>query len=1253
MSRLSLLLLALLLAFGAVNLVTGADAFAPYLLRDALFVALLAALLFAWQSGGWIPIGVMRSVTRLAAPGQTLWLTGIVCLVAGGIGAGFDATGWPHLVATLVWGLGALLLVMGVWWPGASYTYAPAPYRWEQDAHGQFVRIAVGDASPPPVAPASPRVAWIGVVLVMLLAIVLRFWNLGALPSGCVGSECIDGLRLVDGQALTVSTQGAFNLYERLARLIYVGTEDGLLSLRIAAALFGSMGVLAFAGVARQVTPPAFVAPVLLLIALNPWHLWASRSSDAWIETVFLILLALWLLLKAIAHSDLRWWTLAGLAWGVLFVEAPPLRIAVLLWTMAAATVGLWRGVRSEKRQLLVVAAALAAMFGVSAPAVTAALYGATLFPTVITASGVWDQAITLAGALLRPDVLLDSAIPGGVLISSLTAALAIVGFGVLVRAVRRPAAILILAGMLVLGAAAMSMEPGATPPRSLLLVLLPFVLTASAVTLDRVLGALVGAWGRVVRPARLVAVTSLLLCAIFGLGAVRFATELNAMQDSGAASMQNDIARYIAQELASGDIGQTFVTPASVLNHPSMRLIAGDAIGADRVRLLDFGVTVPFAAAPQGDVVYLIPAGQGQVLGQVLQFYPNAQYSSQASETAWALETRRASFTVVTVPQQMIVDSQGMQMLLYAGSESGDAINAAGDAILPTTSFDWQSWPPLMPPFSARLRASLAISQQGMVGFFAEVNGDAAVSMLIDDQLVLDTQLGIGQMSLFLAQGVHLLEIDYRSNSSPGDLRLFWQPPGEERAPLPLRVLHAPAVADNGLVGDYHAGSDPAGALLTQRRDRVLGFDFGLEEPYNVHWQGRVGISRAGEYLLATLSDGPNQLSIDGQLVVDGRTKGEDDVENAYNEGLIYLERGWHAISIRYEPRSSAPEFRLLWQPPGAAPGELSSESMLPVLRDVGLVDQPAPPAPPLIDPLLGSDDFALTRATSAWNPDVRIPPSNLAPLPLELFWVAGEGCGDATQQLNAPHGLAFDPAGKRLYVADTGNRRVHVLDLNGGFGAPITDPTFEEPVDIAFAPDGALLMLDAVAGPIYRIDAEGAATLLPLQTSFYRPRGFDVRNDGAIVVADTGGGRVVLLSPEGAPQMEFGGIDTALARGQPVDALFGEPGPWALSAEDGRLWNLGVDGGLTAVQPTNTIDGPRFAALPTGGFLVSDPARRTFTVFTAAGRPVQSMAYTQQMTLPTGIAVLVAGDQLLIAVSDTLSCTVSTWWMAANQLQ
>jgi sugar lactone lactonase YvrE len=1258
MRRFSLQLLAFLFALGAVRIITGAETFAPYLLRDGLIVAVLAAALFAWQGGGWQPVAALRRVTHLSTVGHMLWLTGLVCLVAGGIGVGFDIGGLPHLAASLVWGLGIVLSLAGVWWPGAAIDYAPPAYRWETDAAGRFIRTPLGGAAP--ALEPSHRAAWGWTLAVIALGAALRFWQLADLPAGCVGGECIDGLRLVDGQMLTFSQPGAFNLFERLARLLFSFTGDGILSLRLAGATLGSLTVLLFAGVTKRLTAPIFVAPALLL-ALNPWHIWASRVADGWIVPALLVTLALWLTLAALAHADLRWWMPAGLALGLLWVEAPPLRAAVLLWAGMILALGLWAG-SARKPRLTTIGGALVALVGVAAPAFVYALL--TDAPLANGLGAGWAQAPTLTAALLRPDLTLDGGIVGSGLLSTMSAALMVLGVGTFLRAIRQPAAIVIGAGILLFGVAVLPVDLAVTTPRSLLLPLLPLLLATAVLALDRLLTALVVAWGRIVRPARLAAAASLFLFVLLGVGAARFAAELHAMQGAGDGSLPNEIARFVAEQLATADAGQTYVAPTGVLNHPSVRLLAGAAINEGRVQVLDFGTTMPYAATPPGDVIYLVPVGQGQVLEQLRQMYPDALLANNTPDNAWTLEARRALFSILTVSRQMILDSQGLRLLVYQDATPDGAATPALDSVIPAPTLNWGSYPPLPPPFHAELTASLSIPEAGMYSFAADA-GVAPVTMTLDDVLVLDTELGLSQFSLPLAQGIYRLALTYRSGSQPADVTILWQPPGATTpAPPPATALHAPMLDDVGLIGDYREGRDPNGMTVTRRKDRVLGFDFGLAQPFNVYWQGNLGITRAGEYLLATLADGPNEVLVDDQLVIDGRTGGADSeaadsgaagskADEAYNEGLIYLTPGWHTIAVRYTPQSDAPEFRLLWQPPGASPSELTSRYLLPVIGAVSLADWTPPPAPPLLDPVLGNDDFALTRAASAWRPDVRVPPSGLEPLPLETLWVAGAGCGVGENQLNAPHGLAFDPASGRLYVADTGNRRVQVLDLDGGFVSSITAPDFTELVDVAFAPEGALFVLDAMAGAIHRFGVDGTPTVLPMQTTFYRPRGFDVGADGSIAVADTGGGRVVTLTADGVVQSQFGGIDTLLARGQPVDVLFGAPALWAISAEDGRLHNLTIDGGLTAVQPTNTIDGPQMAALPTGGLIVSDPLRRTFTTFTANGQPRQQFGYLEQLVMPTGIATLTTGDSLYIAVSDVRSCTVSLWRMAVSQLQ
>ncbi|MCB0150499.1 MAG: hypothetical protein KDE01_22985, partial [Caldilineaceae bacterium] len=78
----------------------------------------------------------------------------------------------------------------------------------------------------------------------------------------------------------------------------------------------------------------------------------------------------------------------------------------------------------------------------------------------------------------------------------------------------------------------------------------------------------------------------------------------LNALQGGTQGSVEGDIARYVAEQLAANpDAGQTFVVPYSVLRHPSLRLLAGSAVADGRIVPLDIATTLPLAAAPPGDV--------------------------------------------------------------------------------------------------------------------------------------------------------------------------------------------------------------------------------------------------------------------------------------------------------------------------------------------------------------------------------------------------------------------------------------------------------------------------------------------------------------------------------------------------------------------------------------------------------------------------------------------------------------------------
>jgi hypothetical protein len=685
----------------------------------------------------------------------------------------------------------------------------------------------------------------------------------------------------------------------------------------------------------------------------------------------------------------------------------------------------------------------------------------------------------------------------------------------------------------------------------------------------------------------------------------------------------------------------------------------------------------LPYGGLPGGDVTYLLPVLDTQVIDLLRQLYPTGQATTELDK-----EGTRSLFNRFTVRQAELAAAQTLQMTITSSDAMpGSGTGSAFDQPLAVAAMDfpWSAVPPRNLPFTTEWNGSLVVPESGTYRIAVDSTGpESTFTLLLDDILLLDTSLGMRDQQQVLPQGIHRLKMTYRSGNQPGDLRVRWTTPDGSEQVLAAPSLHSPMLADQGLYGDYYGNDRFEGAAIATHKDPIIGLDPGLPLPYSVRWYGVLAAPRAGEYLIGADAGGLVQLVVDGQTLADNRAGGPaaPGGPSSYVEGLIYLPAGWHPIEVRFAPeaaggaeqpdeaysntavgermasitqgRIAAGDIRLLWQPPGSDSGGLAGRYLLPAFGPIEQTDVALPPAPPLVDAVLGDDTFALTRASEVWQPHLRIPPANLPPLPLERLWQAGGVCGSAPEQLNAPHGVAFAPAGDKLYIADTANRRVMVYSVDGAMENVIASDLLQEPVDVAVAPDGTLLILDSGTQGVFRLQAGGELAAIPLQTGLYRPRGLTVDGMGNMAVADTGGARVVIVEPDGTLTGQFGGQGSLLGRGQPVDALAAAGALWAVSAEDGRLWNLNTGGSMTVVQPTGTVDGPQMAQLADGRILVSDPARGSFLLLAASGQPLGQFAYAGELAAPTGIAATRIGDGDIIAVVDTHACSLSLWRLA-----
>lgn len=125
-------------------------------------------------------------------------------------------------------------------------------------------------------------------------------------------------------------------------------------------------------------------------------------------------------------------------------------------------------------------------------------------------------------------------------------------------------------------------------------------------------------------------------------------------------------------------------------------------------------------------------------------------------------------------------------------------------------------------------------------------------------------------------------------------------------------------------------------------------------------------------------------------------------------------------------------------------------------------------------------------------------------------------DGLADSAS-FDTPTGLAFDSRGI-LYVADTGNRVIRSVDMNGGVSTPAWahgDGLFR-PLGLAVGPDNEIYVADE-GGRITEIRSDGAIRTIAgagvgfrdgsgATAQFRRPSGIALRRPGQLVVADAG---------------------------------------------------------------------------------------------------------------------------------------------------
>ena len=122
----------------------------------------------------------------------------------------------------------------------------------------------------------------------------------------------------------------------------------------------------------------------------------------------------------------------------------------------------------------------------------------------------------------------------------------------------------------------------------------------------------------------------------------------------------------------------------------------------------------------------------------------------------------------------------------------------------------------------------------------------------------------------------------------------------------------------------------------------------------------------------------------------------------------------------------------------------------------------------------------------------------------------------------------MAVTVANNRIYVSDTNNRRVQILDYEGNlvktFGASGTKPEqFQFPYGLAGDSKGVIYVADLYKGTVAKFDKDGKYLGLFAPKSFTAPAGMAIKND-LVYITDVRKNRVQVFDLNGKLVREFG---------------------------------------------------------------------------------------------------------------------------------
>lgn len=1058
-----------------------------------------------------------------------------------------------------------------------------------------------------------------GVALSLLaiigLALFMRLYHFGQQPFGIWFDEAEAGLQarqMLENPTyrpifyILINVTGHFLALYALA-LRWLG--DTIYSLRLVSVLFGLGGVLAAYLFGRELRGPRFGLAMAFCMAVARWPVNFSRIAMTGIDTPFFELLSLFFLVRLFRRGRLRDAIAAGFAlgFGLVFYTAFRLYILALL-TFAVVFVCLWLigairpAFQARLRQWGWPVVSLQGQAGwahlgrltllltttwlVVMPVAKFALDNPTAFGyrtqeiSILTRRDQADLSQALLSNTSKHLLMFNyhgdnngrHNLPGEPMLDPVMGLLAVLGLGLALARPHRPANtffLILFPVALIGGIFSVDFEaPQSLRSIGVIPVVIYFIVLASAALVreaEATLTSLPRRW--LVAPAAAVAGFMFIYNAY-----LYFERQAHDFASWNAFSTAETI---IGQKMA--ELGPTylyFLSPV-LTNHPTTRFIAPEVEYQFSLQLMD---ALPIREPPVRPVALFLHPDDVSIFDKAQQLYSNATFETILGQAE--VDTGPPILHFVDLQPADLASQQGLD-LTYRRANPADQTGTPPDDIAQYQPlhrdrvFDIKlSWPDDRPTvldesnaagveFMAEWNGILYIPRYGPYSFRLVTPGSGWLE--IDGNVIFDGQ-GQQLTGLRLAQGNHTLRL--QAEVAPGELALYWQPPGRHETLVPQWALYQPSVANHGLLGTYYPNDRWEGQPAFQRIDTFLDTYFHippLQRPYTVEWAGTLVVPQDGLYRLGLRAVGEARLEIDGELKVVANTP------NQLTETVVMLDIGLHEIKVRFKDHMDRSQIHLYWMPPGGQFEAIPSQNLWPPM--------------------------------GSFPPKVK-PSSDIQTAPLSLTWLTSwGGPGPEPGQFYEPRDVTVLPNGN-IAVADTINRRVQIFNPQGEVSQILTgdDHPFKEPLALDTNGQGDLLILDSTLQWVYRYDWAG--NLIDRfggpDSHLFHPRGLTVLDDDRVVLADTGNGRLAFFSADGTQAGSIGAQGSGPGQfNEPTDVLAApQETYYVVEATGNRIQQVSAEGTSVSewpIAPAYALNGPHLAFGPDHSIFVTESQSRS----------------------------------------------------------